>query len=329
MAEEVKPKEETGGVVTTVKAATTQDQDVIARLKAQADENDAEKAAAKADADKAAAAAEKADDKAPAKAKSVDDDDNDTLDFKSLSPAQQKAVAKLYKDRRQEKRETKKLLEKMEALEARIADKQTGPAPVAERKQESGRPRRPRPEDFDKTESYDEAVEQYEDDLHDFRLKKESRELQDQAALEDDNKVVKIFNKAARAFAEEHEDYEEVMEDSEAPLSPKMFGAVLEHGPVLGYYFAKHPKESGRISEMMDKEADKAIMRIVLKIEDETTATDPQKVPGAPPNKPDPPNPTQGRGSAGTVVKDRSQMTFKEREKELAKRSPGMFTYDV
>jgi hypothetical protein len=219
----------------------------------------------------------------------------------------------------------------MEALETRIADKRTEAAPVV-KAQESGRPRRPRPEDFDKTETYDEAVEQYEDALYDFRLKKESREIQDQTALEEDDKVVKSFNKAARAFAEEHDDYEEVMEDSEAPLSPRMFGAVLEHGPVLGYYFAKHPKDAGRISEMTDKDADKAIMRIVMKIEDETAeaAKETQKAPGTPPaKKPDPPNPTAGRGSAGTVVKDRSQMTFKEREKEFAKRNPGAFTYDV
>jgi hypothetical protein len=124
--------------------------------------------------------------------------------------------------------------------------------------------------------------------------------------------------------------------DSDVPISKPMFGAILENGPALGYYFATHIEEAERISEMSDRQAGRAIERILIKLEDEAAAADADKEKeekgkgykgeGQGKKKPDPPSTLSGKGGGGDGTPARPS-SFKDREAELRKKHPNMFKY--
>ena len=145
---------------------------------------------------------------------------------------------------------------------------------------------------------------------------------------EADKATVTRFNAMVEEFEKTTPDYSDVMDEADNDVSDVMFGAIVSEGPALGYYFAKHPDESAKIARMNERDAVKAIMRIVIKIEDESKSSQDHKKdePKQQLKKPDPPAQLQGRGAP--APKDRSKMTFKEREREAFKRNPGAFNYE-
>lgn len=354
---------EEGGIVTVVRkdAQVTKDVDVQARL-AQSraeDEEETRKAGEKAE----GAAADKQDPKPdgkpdkqaaegsgkPAKdAKAGDaDDDDEELDFNSLTPKQQKAVAKLYKERRQGRRAMRELGDEMADLRHEIAGIKKGGAPAAAAEQRRpaliAKPVKPKAEDFANPEDLTKAEETYDEQKYQYRRQQEALERRAAEQKEQDDLVVAEFNKQAKAFAKEHKDYEDVMESS-APLTGIMFGHVLEHGPELAYWFAKHADRTEEISEMNESGQDRACNRIRVKLED--AAEERKKAAEAAdgkgddkgkgkeggkakvkPDEDEPPATVQGRGAPAAGV-DRSKMTFKDREKELHKRNPSAFNYN-
>lgn len=304
------PADDVGGIVTTVRTESTSDLDVTNRLKAEQEEYEASPEGIKA---KEAKVKEEIKEEVKEEA----DDDDDKVDFKSLSPKQQKAVSKLYKERRQEKREFRDMQTKIDDLEAKIAGKGGEPAPVAE---QITKPVKPRAIDFKDEKAFDAAEDEYEEKMYKYRRALERAEEEETQRQRADAKTVNDFNVAALKFAETHPDYEEVM-DSDVPTSNLMFGAIVDEGPALGYYFATHPEDSAKIAAMPQKQAVKAITRIIVKLEDEAGATPP---PPKVKKKEEPPEPVKG----GTApAKDVSKMTFKEREREFAKTHPGALNY--
>lgn len=340
----IKQDEETGGVVTTVRTETTGDLDVKKILDDQAAAQAAEDEAAKAKKDgevedkpgkKEAATGAAKDDKGKGKGKEDEGLDDELLDFKSLPPAQQKAVARLFKERRAEKRDMRELRSEIAALNARIAGGSNRElAPVA-KPAKLTRPVRPVATDFKDEKKFNAAQDKFDDDLHAFRKQEEAEEADVYDSAAEDAKVIESFNDAAEKFAEAHDDYEDVM-DTAVPLSQVMFGAVLEHGPALGYWFGKNPDEARKIIKMTPAKANIAITRIMVKIEDEEEAAkEGTEKEGAEKEgkqltektkKPDPPSTVRGTMTAAPV-KDRSQMTFKEKEQAYAKRNPGALNY--
>lgn len=340
VSKENNPADDVGGIVTTVKTESTSDLDVVRILKEReqeyADSPEGKAAAEKKIADDKAAEelAAKEKEKAKTKKKPEDDeeddeDDDEPVDFKSLSPAQQKAITKVYKDRRLDKKKLRELETKMDELTAAATkpagDKSGDPAPAVT---QLVKPVKPKVTDYPNEKAFDEAMEQYDEDKYKYRRAVERQEELVRAQEEADRVTVKRFNDAVVKFTETHPDYDEVM-DSEVPTSNLMFGAIVDEGPALGYYFAKHPKEAAEIAVMPNKQAIKAITRIIVKLEDgESAPNAKEKEKETPPKtkKSEPPAPL---GGAGPVAeKDRSQMTFKEREREYAKKHPGALNYE-
>ena len=106
-------------------------------------------------------------------------------------------------------------------------------------------------------------------------------------------------------------------------MTTTMFGAVIEEGPALGYYLATHASEAKKIFAMGDtRQAERTLFRIAVKLE-----TEGEETPSPKPKKPEPPETVRGTG-AGNLRKDPDKMTFKEREREIHKRSPGSFNYE-
>lgn len=311
-----KESDEVGGVVTTVKKENTDDLDVKEALdEIAANEPPVEK---------------KDPEPEPTGKIDVDDEDDDQVDFKALSPKQQKAVAKLYKERRLESKKLRQLERKIEELQSQKADN-GGQAPAIQK------PALERPTrvilDADRFNSPQEHAaaqlkedEKYEDQLFDYRKQLENLEKEEREYADQREKLVAKFNQQAVEFAKAHEDYEEVM-DADLPLSAIMFGAVLKKGPALGYYFATHEDEAKKIYDMSPDDAYEAIIRITVKLEDEAKGKKKEEPP--PPNpkrkQQEPPEPLSGKGNLN--LPNERPKTFKEREAEYAKRNPGDLNY--
>lgn len=356
MANEQNLNEELGGIVTTVKTQETSDLDVRALLEANKEEieaaggasNDEEKATdqtpeVKVETKKAGEP--KATTAEPKKEKTEDDDDSKPLDFNSLSPAEQKLVAKAFKQQRlKDRKETRETREKLATLEAEIAGLKKGatateqPKPKAATIEKPSRPRRREfPEGQDGDDAFDAAMDKFQDDDYSFR---KAQDLAAQRAAEQrdaDQKSISAFNEAADKFMEEHEDYEDVM-DSDAPLTAIMFGYMVENAaPELGYFWAQHPEEAEKISKMAPRQQERAIVRLHVKLEQEAEAAataakaeadkNKKTTTATPGQKPEPPKPVAARGNT-TVAKDPAKMSFREREKEYARTHPGVLNYE-
>lgn len=300
-----------GGITTTVKTEVSSDLDLQKALK----EGDY-----------------KEDDK-------TDDEDEDAGDPKPEAKAKdddpmQRELNRLNKELRLEKRSTKNVTAAVRELQdeiARLKDVQqtgnrgSGPA------REDPRPSRPvlDPDDYPNAKDFEKArakaEETYEDSLEAWRERKRgATSIREQQALERarvrseaDAVTIDTFNDGVVEFKKTHADYEAVMTDSDVELSQIMFGAMLEEGPALGYYFATHREESEKIAAIADpKKALKAIMRIIVKLEGEDLAPRGEaKVPSAPGRKPpEPPKPLRGGGAP--PVKTAAEKTFKQKEQE-------------
>jgi hypothetical protein len=344
MADEVTPKEESGGIVTTVKTNESQDLDFLA-AKAAREEAAGEKTADETPVEKAAVKDEsKSGEKtAPTGEPKKEDEDLGAgpIDLEKLTPRERMLVERAYKDNRLvARREARSLKEQLAGLEAEIAGLKKGATVTPEPKtvREVGKPVRPRRTDFAEGKegdtAFETATDKYEDDSFKYRKQVETQATEAERQRIEDKKVVDAYNEKADEFMETHPDYEDVM-DSELPITAIMFGYMLENGPEFGYYLAKHPEETEKLARMSEKKQDRACMRIAVKIEQEAEASAKAKkdqLTETPKSetkekKPDPPKPVSGRGNT-TVAKDPAKMTFKEREREFARTHPGVLNYE-
>lgn len=209
------------------------------------------------------------------------------------------------------------------------------------------RPVKPNPATFEGTpEEFRAAEEKYDvDNVEYVYLTKRSEELRDEEIARhksDEADTIVAFNAAVAEFVKTHEDYTEVMQENEVELTPIMFGMVVEEGPALGYYFAQHPDEAAAIAAVTDnqearksrtsmekaeKKAIRMIDRIIVKLEAENKP--PEKKEGelaTPPKKKSEP-PAVLTGSGEVAQRERSKLSFKEREDAYRKEHPGELNY--
>lgn len=343
---QVQTAPESGGIVTTVRTETTSDLDVKRILDEQAEEQAAAAAAAGGDKQDEPPATvvddknKKAGEPKADTAKPKIDDEDGPIDFDKLTPAERKLVNRAYKDSRVQGRKTiREQNERISALEQELAGRPKGTteAPPQPKPKELPKPVRPRRGNFSEGKEGDDKFEAEMDKFQDadyaYRKAVEDQAAASKKQADEDKATVDNFNALADQFAEDHPDYEEVM-DSDVPITAVMFGYMLEEGPALGYYFGTHRDEAEKISKMPQRKQEKAIMRIITKMEDqaeadrkakggtktETSTVTPKE------KKPEPPKPVAARGSQ-TVAKDPSKMTFKEREQEFARTHPGQLNY--
>lgn len=234
-----------------------------------------------------------------------------------LTDEQRREVNRLYRDKKKADRELRDLNDRVTKMEKPAAQPASAPAPTLKR------PVRPNALTFSGTpDELAVAEEKYQDDYYEYRKALDAQE-QDKRRVEQNQKtVIDKFNSEVDRIKviPEYEDYEETMDDAENEVSDLMFGAIMEEGPTLGYYLAKHPEESAKIARMPEKQAVKAIMRIVVKIEDAEVKKTPL-VPAV--KKPEPVPVLRGRGVSPQQPK---KMSFKDKQREAYK--AGKLNYD-
>lgn len=155
-----------------------------------------------------------------------------------------------------------------EQAEQRLAEKEK-PAPVV-----SPQAGRPNLQDFDTTESYEDA-------LLDWHTSRSSEQTAQVRQKERETEAVRTFNMKAEKIREIHEDFDEVVQ---SPVFTKVMRSVLltsEQGPIMAYYLGR--PENSRLAEtiasmppeMQPYEIGKLETKLLL-------AQKTKKVPGAP-----------------------------------------------
>ena len=310
--QEFTPPEESGGIVTTVKNNESKDLDFQARLRQMRIDNGE-------DPDKV----EEVEPVNDAKPKEGDEPAAADDWQKDLTPAQRKEVNEIFKDRKMTKKQLRAANDRLAQLETEVKElKNGGQQPARQAAQPPAgdlvRPTKPDPLKFEGTEEEFKALEQkYEDDLFDYRKEKELREQAAERQKEEDKKVVQRFNTQVDEFAKATPDYGDVMDEADNEVSDLMFGAIVEEGPALGYYFATHPDESAKVARMNERDAVKAIMRIVIKLEEKPAPKQKEE-------KPTPPSQVPARGAP--AAKSDQPMSLKDKERKAFKE--GRIAYD-
>ncbi len=185
---------------------------------------------------------------------------------------------RLAKERRKREELQRRLTVTEElALRGRRDPDQPQPAKPAE----DGEPKR---EQFGTYEEYLEARADWRADRKvEERFKKQSEEQTQTRTAQEQQKLMKDFQGHAAKVAKELEDFEEVMESSEAPMTREMAMAMLhagEIGPRIGYHLAKNPEEAQRIAALPESRQAAEIGKLEAKLL--TPAAEPKKPSKAP-----------------------------------------------
>jgi hypothetical protein len=167
--------EQSGGIVTTVRNETTQDLDVLAIMadqKEQAGEQAPPTAEAKGGEPEPITPAVK-DEKIEVK-KEDEFDDTKPLDFKSLSPRDQKLVGKAMSQYKKDMRRTNDdLRQRLAAVEAKLPGEKSAPAAQSQPAVVAQEPVQPKRRSFPQGEAgedqYEAAMKKYTDAYLDFR----------------------------------------------------------------------------------------------------------------------------------------------------------------
>ena len=279
------------------------------------DESEMEKAQkGAADADKAGATQKKPSKEADeADDEDEDDGDDDEDQAESGKPKRkrggfQKKIARLEEERE---------YWRQQALgSAKKPEQQTEDQKKPEKRDDA----RPDPKDFDDYDDYNEALTDWKVDQ---KLKQRDEERQTEAKKSEFKKSqeskVERYTKAIDVAKEIFDDFDEVIEDYDGPLTIGMQQALVdsEIGPQVAYYLAKNPKEAEKVGKMTSLiEINKFIGKIEAKIEaqqDGKAAADEPKITKSPP----PINPVKGSSKS---KKDVDDLSYEEYSKERAKR---------
>lgn len=335
-------KEETGGIVTTIKKNITDDLDVRQRL----EDEDVEIKDGDKPTDDEKPGKDESDEKPGTSAKNEDDDE---VDFKALPKSVQRAINRSNADRRKADKQTRELRAELEELKTKLnkPDKKDGEqAPAAHVADPLAKPRKPRPEDFNGPNAqadFDKADEAYDEQLVEWKLAIKEAKEQEEAEKAEDALLIDEFNKKAVEFEAEHDDYRDVMDNPDIRFSAIQFGMVIEDGPRLGYFFANNPKEAERIRLLTDnpearkskssharaeRKAIREIDKIIIKLDEQDEKAkkkEEKEEPARRQKEPEPHERLDGRG--GAPAKEKSQKSYAEREAEYAARRPGELNY--
>lgn len=134
---------------------------------------------------------------------------------------------------------------------------------------EPAAPAEPKRESYADYESYLEARADYRADRKvEERLAKDKEKEAERSNTTAQEKAVERFKKEAEAVAKEIEDFQEVMETSEAPLTNAMRDAIYETEiPArIAYELAKNPQEAQRIAALSSARQGIEIGRLEAKL---------------------------------------------------------------
>lgn len=153
------------------------------------------------------------------------------------------------------------LLDERRALQQELtkpADKKPEPAPGTELA--ADRPKRPKMNEFEDLQTYEKALEEYEEKFADWkvqqRIEAEKKAYQEQVRKQTiEQRNAQIRNNWETRLVEakkRYGDFDEVVRSVDLPLNPFMDGYLLdsEKGPELVYALCKNPAEAERISKL-------------------------------------------------------------------------------
>lgn len=169
---------------------------------------------------------------------------------------------------------------------------------------------------FDSFEDYMAARVAYEaEKIVDGRLSKVQQMEMQRRAMEAQQSVMTSWQDKQHAAVDKYPDFEEVVGESEAPISREMGQAIVEsdHGADIAYYLAQHPDEAKAIAQLSPIRQIAAIGRLEAKV----TQPAARKTTEAP-------APITPAGSKAKAEKDPAQMTDAEfaawRKRQIAQR---------
>lgn len=153
-------------------------------------------------------------------------------------------------------------------------------------KQEQAKDGPPQLNDYADFEEYLTAKAEY---IADKRMEKSLSERQAQerehSAKVTAQQTAQIWQKKIAAATKDLPDYEEVVSNSKAPLTPAMEAAIMdsESGPQLAYYLANHADEAQRIASLTPIQAVRALTLIEagFKVNPVTKTPEPIKATGS------------------------------------------------
>lgn len=174
----------------------------------------------------------------------------------------------------------------------------------------------PKLEDFDNFDAYIAAKAEFIADkkINQTLTEREQRQAEERAQAAQQQTVEK-WNKQVRTAASSIPDFEEVIANSDVPMSKTMANEIMRSdvGPSMAYYLATHPDKAEEIASMERADAIRALTRIEDKLLAQPVA---RKSNVSPPVEP--------VGVKAKADKDPSSMTDKEfaewRKRQIAQR---------
>jgi len=194
--------------------------------------------------------------------------------------------------KRQLAAEIQDLLEQRRRLREELSQK---PAEKAESQPEAKapeRPKRPRIDEFEDYSKYEDALDQYEEKLADYKAgqrieaeKQAYQKQQQQQTIEQHNaEVRKNWETRLRETQKRHPDFDAIVRANELPLNPIMDGYLLdsEIGPDVVVHLCQHMEEANRIAKLPPYQCARELVKLESSISEKLKATPaPSKITGA------------------------------------------------
>lgn len=207
----------------------------------------------------------------------------------------QKRIDRAVRQKYEAEARAKMLEERLSALEIRQQPAQ--PAPQAHQGE-------PRLEDFDNFDDFRRAERTYvariarEEALAELEQRREAEKAQ--AAQQ---QTVEKWNKQVRSAVSSIPDFEEVIANSDVPMSKTMANEIMrsDAGPSMAYYLATHPDKAEEIASMERADAIRELTRIEVKLLAQPVA-----------RKSNVPPPTEPVGVKAKAERDPDKMPVKE-----------------
>lgn len=167
------------------------------------------------------------------------------------------------------------------------------PEPPAGAKPDAEKPKRPKMDEFEEYSSYEQALEEYEDKLTDWKVnqrieaekKAYQQQVQKQTVEQRNAQVRKNWEAHLGEAHKRHGDFEEVVRSVELPLNPVMDGFLLDSaiGPEIVYALCKNVAEAERIAKLSPFACTRELAKLESSISASLQAPQPKKVTEAKP----------------------------------------------
>jgi hypothetical protein len=253
-------------------------------------------------------------------AKQGEDEESD----ENLSAGVRKRIDKERWKRGELERENAELKAKLANQDTEPAKQKTAPAAT----KDDPRPVRPKLSDFENYEEYDAKIDEYQEQLTDWKVRevkrKDAAEAEETRRREVAETQTSTWKSREADFVKAHSDYEtklKTLEFPDSPAVPAVRQALLESevGPAVLYHLASNPDQAKALLALSAASAVRELGKIEAQISPKSTPeTETRKTTNAP--KP-PAKVADGSGAAPKAVdpKDLDKMSMKDFKRAVPK----------